>query len=307
MATPVPYFSLNNGLKIPAIGMGCWMGDVGGGPAVEEMCANALKNGYRHLDTVRNEEHVGKAVRESGIPRNEIFVTTKLWNDCHHKVKEAFEQSLNNLGLDYIDLYLMHWPMAQIDGPEEHPTIVDTWKEMEKLLETGKVKSIGVSNFGIKPLKRLLSQCKVVPVTNQVESHPCLPYLELKNLCEDNGILITAYSPLGQSNRVFLADPDMIKIAESHQVTPAQVAMSWAVQRGTVAIPKSANLERMRQNISLVTLSDKEMDLVTSLHKKPGMHRSLLAYHHDGGVVFGWTYKQLDWPMDKGGFVIDQE
>ncbi|OBZ69929.1 Glycerol 2-dehydrogenase (NADP(+)) [Grifola frondosa] len=318
-AAPIPYFTLNDGHKMPSVGMGCWMGTPGGGETVENMCKNALNCGYRHLDTAYgygNEEHVGKAIRESGIPREEIFLTTKLPNQHHHKVRESFEESLKNLGVDYVDLYLMHWPHAYgEDGKTipygEKPTFIETWKEMEKLVDTNKVRSIGVSNFSIKLLNELLPHCTIVPAINQVELHPCLPSFELKEYCDKKGILLTAYSPLGRPKEyngkpVFMTDPDVVRIAAQHGATPAQVALSWGVQRGTAVIPKSESPERMRTNITLLKLSDEDMRALDQIHTKPGMHRSLLLYHNytDDGLIFGWTYEQLGWPMEKGGIVV---
>jgi len=313
MAAPIPVFTFNNGVKVPSIGLGCWMGSVGGGEAVEQMCKTALQLGYRHIDTAYgygNEEHVGKAIRESGIPREEIYLVTKLPGRHHGKVRESLEESLRSLGLDYVDLYLMHWPQASTENGDpipygESPTFVETWKEMEKLLPTGKVKSIGVSNFSIKTLKELLPHCNVIPVTNQVELHPCLPSFELKTFCEDKGILLTAYSPLGQGQSVFFTEPDIVGIAEKHKATPAQVVISWGVQRGTIVIPKSEKPERIKENITLVKLSEDDMKAVDKVHKKPGMHRSLLKYHREDGKVFGWTYEELGWPMTKGGLVAE--
>ncbi|KAF7375875.1 aldo/keto reductase [Mycena sanguinolenta] len=216
----IPSFTLNDGTKIPSIGMGCWMGVSGGGERVYDMCLAALQCGYRHFDTASgyaNEEYVGRAIRDSGIPREEIYLTTKLGNVDHHRVKEAFEESLQKLDVAYVDLYLLHWPQGFINGkvlsPEEHPTFIETWKEMEKLLETGKVKSIGVSNFSIKTLEQLLPHCSIIPATNQVELHPCLPQTKLKAFCEDRGILLTAYSPLGRST-TFMEDTTIKDIAE---------------------------------------------------------------------------------------------
>ncbi|KDQ55067.1 hypothetical protein JAAARDRAFT_37592 [Jaapia argillacea MUCL 33604] len=282
------------------------------------MCRLALKNGYRHFDTADmygNEEEVGQAIRESGIPRSEIFLTTKLNNDAHDSVSEAFQASLQSLNCGYIDLYLMHWPQA--DGPRgvlregQRPTFIDTWKDMEKLLDTGKVKSIGVSNFSIKTLSALLPHCTTIPAINQVELNPCLPQEELKAFCEEQGIVLTAYCPLGQSNRIFLKDADIVKIAESHTVTPAQVALSWGVQRGTIVIPKSENEGRMKQNITLIALSPAEMDQINAIHRKPNMHRSLCGYHSKGNGpkggwgIFGWSYEELGWNMGEDGVVLD--
>ncbi|TFY60908.1 hypothetical protein EVG20_g7250 [Dentipellis fragilis] len=297
----IPYLTFNNGTKVPSIGMGCWMGQAGGGELVKEMCTKALAAGYRHFDTAagyENEAQVGAALRESGIPREELYVTTKLSFE-HNRVRELFDESLQKLGLEYIDLYLMHWPNAIVDGkiltPEEHPTIVDTWKEMEKLLDTGKVKSIGVSNFSLKTLNQLLPHCKVVPATNQVELHPYLPQHELKAFCEERGILLTAYSPLGQrpspsedqSVPALFADPTITALAEKYKTTIGQILISWSVQRGTISIPKSSNTERMKANITLVKLDEADTKAINGIHEQPGKHRSLLVYQGSkpgGGV-----------------------
>ncbi|KAI0084599.1 Aldo/keto reductase [Irpex rosettiformis] len=313
MSAPlVPQFTFNNGLKIPGIGMGCWIDRSGGLDQVEGMCKNAIKNGYRHIDTAcgyNNEQLVGKAIRESGIPRSEIFLTTKLWSADHGRVREAFEESLAKLNVGYIDLYLMHWPQALIGdetaiSPEDSPTFVETWKEMEKLLDTGKVKSIGVSNFSIKNLEVLLPHAKVVPATNQVEVHPFLPSFELQKYCEEKGILISAYSPLGMGKPVFFSDPDYAKIVEAHKANPAQIVISWLVQRGIATICKSANVERQKTNITLVNLTPEEVNTINAVHKKPGQHRTLVyPVIAPEGILFGWSYEQLGWPFDKAGVV----
>ncbi|KZT27226.1 Aldo/keto reductase [Neolentinus lepideus HHB14362 ss-1] len=318
MAADIPVFTLNDGTKIPSIGMGCWMGTPGGGEKAYKMCQNAIKCGYRHFDTAfgyANEEWVGRAIRESGIPRGEIYLTTKLPNHHHHKVKESFEESIKALDCGYVDLYLMHWPQSSEDDgkflqPDEHPTIVDTWKEMEKLLETGKVKTIGVSNFSIKTLTQLLADCDVIPATNQVELHPCLPSNELKAFCESKGIVLTAYSPLGRPTitgtpPIFFNDKTIASIAQNNSASPAQIIVSWGVQRGTIVVPKSENVERMKANITLVKLSAEDMQAVDNFHKQPGMHRSLLSYHNaDPGRVFGWTYADMGWDEMKPGGII---
>ncbi|KAJ6602162.1 aldo/keto reductase [Mycena sp. CBHHK59/15] len=308
----VPFFTLNDGTKIPSVGMGCWMGGVGGGERVYNMCMEALKCGYRHFDTAAgyaNEECVGRAIKDAGIPRSEIYVTTKLGNVDHHRVREAFEDSLQKLQCEYIDLYLLHWPIAfrsvgKVLGPDEHPTFVETWKEMEKLLETGKVKTIGVSNFSIKTLAELLPHCSVVPATNQVELHPCLPQNDLKAYCEAKKILLTGYSPLARRSTTFMEDPTINALAEKLKVTPAQIVISWAVERGTIVVPKSEDKGRMAANIALVSLSKEDMRTIDRLHQKEGMHKSLLVFDDkNDGTVFGWTYEELGWNLVVGGFV----
>lgn len=322
MAAPeIPSFKLNNGSTIPSVGMGCYMG---GGAFTEkqvyDMCQKAIKTGYRHFDTATgygNEQQVGNAIRDSGIPRSEFYITTKLANGDHHRVREAFDESFKRLNTEYIDLYLLHWPQAsmgdvdfsQINAPnmalppDEHPTFVETWKEIEKLLETGKVRSIGVSNFSIKTLEELLPQCSIVPATNQVELHPCLPQDDLKAYCEAKGILLTAYSPLGRSKTFFAEQPLIRDLAEKYETTPAQIILSWGVQRGTVVVPKSENESRMLANITLVKLSEEDMREIGALHSKPGMHKSLVEFHADDGSVYGWKYEWLGWNMTKGGIV----
>ncbi|KAJ7287280.1 Aldo/keto reductase [Mycena rebaudengoi] len=330
----IPYFKLNDGTRIPSVGMGCWMGGAGGGERVL-FVSTFVQLGYRSFDTVSytnipevvvliehsrrrpldtatNEAEVGRAIRDSCISRADIYLTTKLGNVDHHRVRAAFEDSLKKLGVDYVDLYLLHWPQAVLNGgqvlsPEEQPTFVETWKEMEGLLKTGKVKTIGVSNFSIKTLEELLPHCAVLPALNQVELHPCLPQTQLKAYCEDKGILLAAYSPFGRST-TFMEDATIIGLADKLEVSAAQVVISWAVQRGTVVIPKSENKERMTKNITLISLSEDEMAVVDGLHRKQGMNRSLLAF--DGkkdGTVFGWTYEQLGWNLVVGGAVVGSE
>ncbi|THH05084.1 hypothetical protein EW145_g5052 [Phellinidium pouzarii] len=324
-AANVPSFQLNNGTSMPSVGLGCWMGTPSeGGEDVYCMVQAALKHGYRHIDTAfayGNEKIIGKAIRESGVPREEIFVTTKLSQSYHEDVLNAFNESLKNFDIGYIDLYLMHWPQAfkrvkdintvtvTVVQPEEHPTIIDTWLDMEKLLETGKLKSIGVSNFSIKTLEQLLAKATVTPVTNQVELHPCLPQNDLKEYCEGKGILLTAYSPIGNpdpEHMTLLQEPVVVEIAEKTKSSTGQVLISWAVQRGTAVIPKSAKEARIQQNIALVTLSEADMKALNEIHLKPGMHRSLARFH-GRGKVFGWTYEQLGWSLDNDGAVINNE
>lgn len=187
------------------------------------------------------------------------MLTVRRNNTDHHRVAEAFERSLKALDVEYIDLYLMHWPQGTVDGktlqPEDHPTYHETWAEMTKLLATGKVRALGVSNFGVPLLESLLKTTDVVPAVNQVELHPCFPRSGLRQYCEKNKILITAYSPIGQpapgSVSPLLTDEDVVRIAKKHGATEGQVALSWGVQHGIVVVPKSENLERMKNNITV--------------------------------------------------------
>ncbi|KAF8501241.1 Aldo/keto reductase [Hysterangium stoloniferum] len=304
MAASIPHFTFNNGEKFPSVGLGCWMGEPGKTEQTEEMVKTALKHGYRHFDTAAgygNEEAVGKAIRGSVIPRSEIFVTTKLGAYFHGDVRTAFEDSLNKLGLKYIDLYLMHWPMAAENGKvlpaDVSPTFVETWKQMEQIIE-GKVKSIGVSNFSIKNLEVLLKEAIVVPVTNQVELHPAYPSFGLLEYCKSKNILLTAYSPLGQYNTPFFSNTTLQEVAKKEDCSVSQILISWAVQRGTIVIPKSEKEERIRDNIKLVTLSDSSMSVLNHLHELPDQHRPLCGYFKlEPGKVFGWTYEQLGWDL----------
>ncbi|KAJ8072238.1 hypothetical protein PM082_015797 [Marasmius tenuissimus] len=321
----LPYFTSPGGVKIPSVGMGCWIGLPGGGQRVYDYCSKAIKHGYRHFDTAArydNEGQVGRAIRDSGIPREEFFITTKLSNFDHARVREAFEESLNSIGCDYIDLYLMHWPQAnkpsdeilgdasdawEAYGADESPTFSETWRDMEDLMNTGKIRAIGVSNFSIKNLEILLPQCRILPATNQVESHPYLPNHELKAYCDAKGISMTCYSPLGQQHpsepNSLLGNPIVASIAAKHNIDVAQVLISWGVRRGTIVIPKTENEKRMVTNITLKHLPEEDMISLNELHKRPGCHRSLWKGHSPSGKALGWTYEQLGWNMAVGGIV----
>lgn len=290
------------------------MGRVGEGDHVTNMVNMALDLGYRHIDTASNygnEQSVGRALQESNVSRDEIFLTTKLASEDHGNVELALNQSLKKLGTDYVDLYLMHWPMTLLENghalqPDESPTFVETWKSMEKLLDSGKVKNIGVSNFGIKTLTTLLKHARIVPAVNQVEAHPCLPQHELLAFCSSHEpkILLTAYSPVGK-HKYATSDRDIVDIARNKGtgVKEGQVLLSWAVQRGTAVMPKSVDPTRLKQNLSLIELTPDEMHRLDEIHLKPGMHRSVCGFHSSdlGGSCFGWTYEQLGWDMAEGG------
>ncbi|KDN37179.1 hypothetical protein RSAG8_10311, partial [Rhizoctonia solani AG-8 WAC10335] len=312
----VPSVKLNTGSEIPAVGLGCWMGAPGRKEATYEMVKEALEIGYRHFDTAtryENEAAVGRAIRDSGIPRSEIFVTTKLIDYDHDDPRRGFEKSLKELDIEYIDLYLIHWPMARLGSmegkvyqPEESPTFVETWLAMEKLLETGKVKNIGVSNFSIKNLNILLEKANVVPAANEVELNPCNPQHALVEFCRKKGIHVIAYGPLGQYRAPFHTDPVLIQAAEklgrttSREVMPSQLILSWGVQRGTIVIPKSER--RLKQNFEILELPQDVFELVDNYHKTPGMHKSLDGKTlEEPGWVAGWTLEQLGWSLDNNG------
>ncbi|RSL83651.1 hypothetical protein CEP51_004379 [Fusarium floridanum] len=278
-ATSLSY-KLNTGASIPAIGLGTWQ-------SAEDETRNAVKfalqHGYRHIDTAfnyKNEKEVGDGIRASGIPREDIWVTTKLDNDWHHRASEGLASSLKDLGLDYVDLFLVHFPCST-DPTDSSKHLADwdyvkTWQEMQKLLDTGKVKNIGVSNFQIRHLEKLLNDpsCKVVPAVNQLELHPYNPSPKLLEYCKSKGIHCTAYSCLGgNSTSPINGHTDLVKndtvakIAEAKGKTPAQILLKWGLQRGTSVIPKSVTPTRISSNFDLDgwVLSEDEIAELTGI------------------------------------------
>jgi len=250
-------FTLNTGAKIPAIGLGTWQSKPS---EVREAVKVALQRGYRHIDTALaygNEEEVGQGIRDSGVPREEIWITTKLDNPWHHRVEDGITSSLRSLGTDYVDLYLMHWPSSTDpnDLKKHLPdwNFVKTWQEMQKLPASGRVKNIGVSNFGIRNLEILLNDpsCKIVPAVNQIELHPNCPSPKLLDYCKAKGIHCTAYSCLGSTNSPLYKDETLLKIAEAKGKTPQQVLLMWGLRRGTSVIPKSVTASRIGKNFEL--------------------------------------------------------
>jgi diketogulonate reductase-like aldo/keto reductase len=254
---------LNNGVEMPVLGLGTYQSR--GGKETQEAVLCALEAGYRHIDTAAmygNEEDVGEAVRRSGIPREEIFVTTKLWNTDHgyQKALAAFEESQNKLGLAYVDLYLIHWPVEDLRK--------DSWKALERLLEEGKCRAIGVSNYMIHHLEEVLGNSSTVPAVNQVEFSPYLYQKELVEFCGKHGIQFEAYSPLTKSHK--LNDPQLADIASKYSKTPAQILIRWALQKDVVVIPKSSRRERIKENADVFdfTISAEDMDILDSFNQE---------------------------------------
>lgn len=284
------YIRLNNDSEMPIIGLGTWQSKPG---EAYQAIRWAIKMGYRLFDCASiygNQAEIGQAfsdaVREGDIKRKELFITSKLWNDMHapEDVKPALEQTLEDLKLEYLDLYLMHWPVAQKKGtqmpqsaddlinPQDLPVEV-TWSAMEELLQSGLVESIGVSNFSAKKLGNLIEKAEVVPAVNQVENHPLLQQNELIDFCQKNDVIVTAYSPLGsqhhEGEESVLGNPVIIEMAERLQVTPAQVVLAWQMQRGVIVIPKTVHEERLKENFAsqAVELDDADMKKIAELDK----------------------------------------
>ncbi|MDN3203589.1 aldo/keto reductase [Algoriphagus sediminis] len=263
-----------NGDEMPILGLGTWKSKPG---EVKKAVYWAIEAGYRHLDCARiyqNEKEVGEgidqAIREGLVKREELFVTSKLWNNAHKKshVRPAIEQTLNDLGLDYLDLYLVHWPLAFGSGVtfakeredfltyEEAP-LTETWQAMQEVKKEGLTKHIGVSNFNQKKLKEIFDADGQKPEMNQIEMHPFLPQKELVNFCKSNGILMTAYSPLGsgdsrtaahENDPVLLKNETVLEIGEKHGASAGQVLIAWSIARDIAVIPKSANKSRIKEN-----------------------------------------------------------
>jgi len=303
------YFTIRSGAVMPSIGLGTWKSDPG---VVGEAVKSALGMGYRHLDCAfiyGNEAEIGSALKDvftaGDVKRDDIFITSKLWNTEHAPadVEPALRQTLADLQLDCLDLYLIHWPVAMkkgsqgIDGssilpPEEMP-IIDTWRAMEKCVDKGLVKDIGVSNFSKQKLQDLLSKCRIKPAVNQIEMHPYLQMKELLAYCKEQGIFLTAYSPLGSNDRdpafkrpdeiPILQDATVAKIATKHKATPAQILLAWHLFRNSAVIPKSVSATRQKENLEAasIELDEEDMSTLAALDKH-------LRYI-DGSFWFGET------------------
>ncbi|MFE0351323.1 aldo/keto reductase [Streptomyces griseoluteus] len=256
MSSKVPPIILNNGVEMPQLGFGVWQVP---DDEAERAVTAALETGYRSIDTAAiygNEEGTGKAIAASGVPREDLFVTTKLWNSDqgYDSTLRAFDTSLEKLGLDYLDLYLIHWPLPARDN------YLDTYKAFEKLYSDGRIRAIGVSNFLPEHLERLIAETSVVPAVNQIELHPQLQQRAAREFDAEHGIATEAWSPLGQGKGL-LEVPAIVAIARKHGRTPAQVVLRWHIQLGNIVIPKSVTPSRIKENIEVFDFSLDDEDL----------------------------------------------
>lgn len=267
MVTSIPF---RNGHSVPAVGFGVYKVD---DADAETAVGIALESGYRHVDTAEmygNETGVGKAIRASSLDRDAVFVTTKVWNDHQGRdaTLRAFDASLDRLGLDAVDLYLIHWPAAANDR------YVETWRTLVELRESGRARSVGVSNFQVPHLERVIAETGEVPALNQVERHPWLPQRELMAFHAQHDIVTGAWSPLGRGRLV--EDPELTRIADTHGVSVAQVLVRWNVQQGVVVLPKSVTPSRIRANLDVdgFVLSDDDLAAIATLEsgQRTGSH-----------------------------------
>ncbi|KAH8705016.1 putative aldo-keto reductase [Talaromyces proteolyticus] len=319
-------FKLNNGASIPAVGLGTWQGRPGSQDAqlLRETIIHALRGGYRLIDTAQSygvEDIVGSAIRASGVARHEITVVTKLVGAALLNPAAALQKSLNQLNLEYIDLFLMHWPQALTpDGsrpyrPDERPTFMDSWKLMEKLVEPGSAtarqcRAIGVSNFTEKTLNTLLEEATVVPAVNQIELHAFNPALNLVPFCHKHGIQVMSWSTLGSRQAPeILTDEPFTTLAQKHNTSPAVISLSWCVQRGVVVVPMSGNPTRIDENIRLITLPDEDVETMNNAYKtrrvrlSDANERLRFDVPGKGRLLMGWTNVEFGFEDEQGNWL----
>ena len=256
-------FVLNNGVSLPAVGFGTYKAAEGGAQVIRD----ALAAGYRYFDTAKfydNEGLIGQVLEESGIPRSELVLASKVWKtDLGYKsALEAFEASLRRLRTDYLDLYLIHWPRPDMTADWKQLDI-DTWKALEELYAAGRVRAIGISNFMPHHMENLLPHCQVIPAVNQIEFHPGYTQDEVRVLCQKQGILVQAWSPLGRTR--MLGDPLLTEMAGKYNVSTAQICLRFAFQLGVLPLPKSSAPQRMSQNLDIFSFEISQADMDTIL------------------------------------------
>lgn len=271
-------YTLNNGVTIPVLGFGTWKAE--NGEIAYQAVLEALKAGYRHIDTAaiyKNEESVGRAIQDSGVPREEIFVTSKLWNTNHNyeQARQAFEESLEKLGLEYLDLYLIHWPNPKPLRENNHWKIrnSEVWRAMEDLYQEGKIRAIGVSNFLPHHLDALLETATIVPAVNQVRLAPGVYQEEVVDYCREKGILLEAWGPFGQGE---LFDSKQVQeIAENHGKSVAQIALAWSLAEGFLPLPKSVTASRIQANLDCfeIELNHEERETLKMIAVQSGAPR----------------------------------
>ncbi|GGI62207.1 aldo/keto reductase [Limosilactobacillus caviae] len=263
-------FNLNNGVKIPCVGYGTFRTPA---DVAEKAVKEAIATGYRHIDTAAvygNEEAVGKGIKDSGINRQDLFVTSKLWNTNrgYEETKKAFQETLDRLQMNYLDLYLIHWPANQKQFGDEAAKInAETWRAMEDLYNEGKIRAIGLSNFMPHHIVELMKTAKVAPAVDQIEVHPGWPHTEEIKYLQAHNILVEAWAPLGGQGAEVMSNPTLLQIADKYQKTAAQICLRWILQQGVLPLPKSVHKERMvsNQQIFDFELTDEEMRKISLL------------------------------------------
>nr|XP_018259520.1 uncharacterized protein I303_07588 [Kwoniella dejecticola CBS 10117]OBR81678.1 hypothetical protein I303_07588 [Kwoniella dejecticola CBS 10117] len=285
IAKPPTHFTLPSGDKLPSIGLGCWQSEP---EALSRAVAHAIKVGYRHIDGATiygNEKALGEGIRQSGIDRKDIWVTTKLWNDDHRPedVKKACQKSLELLGLDYIDLWLMHYPAATDTNPNDNFDIkvldisyVDTWKAMEECVDAGLVRNIGISNYSKIEIENLWKNCRIKPAVHQLERHPYLPQNAFMKYHKEIGLHVTAYSPLGNTNPSFAdrdplppiqKNPAVQALAKKYDISPANVLISLQLSEGCSVLPKSVTPSRIEENLKVLQLTREDIQSIADATK----------------------------------------
>ncbi|KAJ3525138.1 hypothetical protein NM688_g8450 [Phlebia brevispora] len=298
------HYSLPSGDKIPSVALGCWKSSPG---EVGQAVKAALNAGYRHIDDAwiyGNEKEVGKAIKDSGVPRDQLFITSKLWNSFHapEDIEPALDESLKALDTEYVDMYLIHWPIAwkkdeNVLDKELTANPYPTWQKLEELVDKGKIRNIGISNFNIARVKNLTGNAlKYQPAVNQVELNFFNPQPELLKWSKDNGILLEAYSPLGSNDNVkkALSVPEVQEIATELGITPAQVVISWHVQRGTIVLPKSVTPSRIEENLHVFKLPD---DLFEKLENASVSHPPQRTLNPSKSWNLGFDVFDEKWPF----------